>query len=59
VPRRPRAGADASEADLAVLERQWQRREPLTAEERRVSVRVDTTAAPSAGDLARRLGLDG
>jgi len=46
VAARSRKGGDPSEADLAVLERQLEKREPLTAEEGGAAVRVDATREP-------------
>ena len=45
VTRRAATGADASEADLAVLERQMQFRERLSPQERLVAVTIDTRGA--------------
>ena len=42
VARRAEAGADASEADLAVLERQMRFREPLSPQERLAAITIDT-----------------
>ncbi len=42
---RAERGGDPSEADLAVLERQLQKRQPLSAQERGEAVVIDTTAA--------------
>jgi predicted kinase len=42
IARRNAAEADASEADLAVLDEQRQSREPLSDAERRASIRVET-----------------
>lgn len=42
IARRHAAEADASEADLAVLDEQLQSREPLSDGERRAAIRVDT-----------------
>ena len=43
VVERSREGRDVSEADLAVLERQMEKRQPLSAAERREAVVVETT----------------
>ncbi|MGA7802953.1 MAG: AAA family ATPase [Gammaproteobacteria bacterium] len=52
---------DASEADLAVLERQLQDHQPLTADEQKfaltVDTRVDTDTAAVAATLRARLGI--
>ena len=60
VQRRLQQGGDASEATLEVLQSQLARREPLTAEEAALAVRVDTTQPvdwavllPEPGDSAR------
>ena len=62
VQRRLQQGGDASEATLEVLQSQLARREPLTAEEAALAVRVDTTQPvdwavllpePQPGDSAR------
>ncbi len=42
VTRRAETGSDASEADLAVLERQMRFREPLSPQERSAAVTIDT-----------------
>ena len=44
VRRRHAAGGDASEADVAVLDRQLAQREPLTPQETAQALRIDTTA---------------
>lgn len=46
VRQRAEAGADASEADLAVLETQLRAREPFEAEELACVVPIDTASAP-------------
>jgi uncharacterized protein len=63
--QRAATATDASEADLAVLEYQLGRAEPLNAEERRSAVTVDTTAevdpghvVTAIGDVARNSRLD-
>jgi hypothetical protein len=48
VAARQAAGADASEAGLAVLRRQRQTAEPLTAEEQAVAVAIDTVLPDAA-----------
>jgi aminoglycoside phosphotransferase family enzyme/predicted kinase len=57
IARRRARGADASEADLAVLEWQVPRAEPVAAEEGFQLIEVDTVAASelSLGDLLARL----
>ncbi len=57
IARRERGRTDASEATVAVLKRQLQAREPLTADERAVCVDVDTTRAPDWGGLIKALSL--
>ena len=59
VASRERAGKDASEAGLAVLERQFATSEPLSASELRACVVFDSRqdAAAGAAALAQRLGL--
>jgi len=52
---RARAGHDASEADLEVLERQLETAEPLDREERRHAVTVDTERDVRYAELAARL----
>jgi predicted kinase len=47
---------DASEANLAVLERQVERAEPLTAGEAPAVIRVDTTGAPDLDGLLEFIG---
>jgi hypothetical protein len=59
VARRATAGSDASEAHLAILERQIEFREPLVPEERLAAVSVDTRGAdqtPAWRAVMRRLG---
>lgn len=51
VRRRSAEGRDASEATLAVLERQLLEREPLTDAEAAIAIRVDTSRAPDWGRL--------
>lgn len=43
IQARARSGGDPSEADLAVLDRQLEQQEPLTGDERRISIPVDTS----------------
>lgn len=50
-----RGQADASEANLAVLERQLVSREPLTKIEQTLALKVDTTTPPVGRDLANTL----
>ncbi len=52
IAARARAGRDASDADLAVLDRQWRGIEALTDEERRATVTVDTARPLDASVLA-------
>jgi predicted kinase len=61
IAARAAAGADASEATTAVLERQLAAQEPLGEDERRDAVAFDTGAGPDAiaaavGALRRRIG---
>jgi aminoglycoside phosphotransferase family enzyme/predicted kinase len=61
VALREREGSDASEAGLAVLERQLAAAEPLTREEVAQALLIDAkhgAGAPEAAALARRLGLN-
>ncbi len=53
--RRAASGTDASEADLAVLERQLASAEPLDADERARAIEVATTQGVAPDDLAQRL----
>jgi aminoglycoside phosphotransferase family enzyme/predicted kinase len=55
VAARSRAGRDASEADLAVLDDQLRMREPLDRAERRAAVAVDTEGPIHYAKLAERL----
>jgi aminoglycoside phosphotransferase family enzyme/predicted kinase len=55
VEARARAGADASEADLDVLDRQLRRFEPPDAAEGSPVLVVDTAASPDAQDILVRL----
>jgi aminoglycoside phosphotransferase family enzyme/predicted kinase len=55
VEARARAGRDASEATLAVLERQLAAHEPLDGAERRCALRVDTSARLDYAALAAAL----
>ena len=60
VARRERIARDASEAGLAVLERQLATEEPLTADETAHALAIDaehSVGAPEAAALALRLGL--
>ncbi|RTZ73067.1 MAG: hypothetical protein DSZ00_07135, partial [Gammaproteobacteria bacterium] len=50
-----REGGDPSEADLAVLERQLEKQEPLTPAEVESAVRVDTTREPDWEALRKSL----
>lgn len=58
IEARARAGHDASEATLAVLARQLETREALTADERAAAITIDTgapvDAAAIAGEINRR-----
>jgi uncharacterized protein len=58
VAARARKGRDASEADVAVLEKQLATADPLTPEERRAAVTVETTDAIELEQLSARLGLE-
>lgn len=61
VAAREGAARDASEAGLAVLERQFATEEPLAADEAGQVLRIDTergAGAPEAAALAQRLGLE-
>ena len=61
VAARARAARDASEAGLAVLERQFATEEPLAPDEAGYSMTIAAergAAAPEAAALARRLGLE-
>jgi hypothetical protein len=61
VAAREHAARDASEAGLAVLERQLASQEPLAADEAAHTLAIDTehgAGAPEAAALARRLGLE-
>ena len=51
VTQRAAAGRDASEAGLAVLERQLQRREPLDDEERSHTVSIAPDKPADAGQI--------
>lgn len=59
VAARERAGRDASEATLAVLARQLETQEALTAEERAVAIEIDTgqpvDGAALAAEISRRI----
>jgi aminoglycoside phosphotransferase family enzyme/predicted kinase len=55
VAARDRAGRDASEANLAVLEDQLRTHEPLDRAERRAAVAVDTSGPIRYAELAKRL----
>jgi len=58
---RERAARDASEAGLAVLERQFETEEPLAADEAAHALAIDAercAGAPEAAALAQRLGLE-
>jgi aminoglycoside phosphotransferase family enzyme/predicted kinase len=55
VAERARAGQDASEADLAVLEAQFQAAEPLDEDERAGAVLVNSEAPPSAAAIVAQL----
>lgn len=55
IRQRQRAGRDASEADLAVLESQLQHHDPLDAEEQRVTHPVDTEQPLDPAALAARI----
>lgn len=50
-------GQDASDADLAILERQLETAHPLSEEEQRAAVTVDTHAQIDVEALASRLGM--
>ncbi len=61
VARRERSARDASEAGLAVLERQLATAEPLDADESAQALAIDTqhrAGAPETAALAQRLGLE-
>ena len=58
VVARSRKGGDPSEADLAVLERQLEKREPLTPEEGESVVRVDATQQPDWQGLKAQLACN-
>ena len=55
VEARRRTGADASEADVSLLERQPAYWEPLTDDERRIALVVDAAEPRSADDAIERL----
>lgn len=55
VAARARTAADASEADLAVLERQIAQQEDLDPDDHRIAVRIDTSVTTDPADLARSL----
>lgn len=55
VIKRQLIAKDASEADLAVLESQLRQREPLTNDEKRFALTVDTESEHGHADLLRRL----
>jgi predicted kinase len=55
VTTRERAGRDASEANLAVLEYQLSTHEPLDGAERRSAIEVDTERPIKVDELAARL----
>lgn len=64
IAARARSGGDASEADLAVLARQLEVREPLDDEELRDTIVLDAAAGPQAAEaaiaaVARRIGAQG
>lgn len=54
VRARAARGDDASEADLAVLEQQIARHDPLRADERALAIDVDTAAVPDLDEITRR-----
>ena len=56
VAARGKAGSDPSEADLAVLQRQLETREPLLPAEEGVAVEVDSTRRPDWEALRKRCG---
>lgn len=56
VQERQRGGGDASEADLAVLQRQWAIREPLDAAEMDCTLHIDPGQALDAAAIARAIG---
>lgn len=62
VQQRLAAGTDASEADLAVLERQYAGQERLSDEERLHAILIDTSRTPPFHEILRQiktaLGLD-
>ena len=61
VALRERSASDASEAGLAVLERQFATAEPLAADETAHALAIDaerSAGAPEAAALAQRLGLE-
>ncbi len=55
VRARHRAGTDASEADLQILEAQLRSREPLSEAEAAAALRVDTRNPPSLAELVAQL----
>ena len=55
IRQRQQAGDDASEADLDVLARQLQQREPLTSAEGEFILRVDNDGALDLGDMPAAL----
>jgi predicted kinase len=63
ITAREHAGGDASEATIAVLERQLQKREALTADERAAAITIDTglpvDGVALAAAIRRRIAGDG
>jgi predicted kinase len=55
ITARERAGRDASEANLAVLEHQLSTHEPLDRAERRATITVDTERPVMFDEIAARL----
>lgn len=55
VTQRQAAGVDPSEASLDILERQLRTREPLSDQERTLTISLDVTAPPSLEQLVKRL----
>ena len=55
VERRQQEGRDASEANLAVLEKQLRSHEPLDYNESSLTLRIDTAQAADVRELAQRL----
>jgi hypothetical protein len=58
IARRARNHADASEADVDVLDQQLDNIEPLDPDEQTVTVRYDSESSPPLSQLLHDLGLD-